>query len=243
MLRVKKGSYCYAANSGVLHSHFFSSVVLGRVLARAIPLAIGLVVLLFTTTPACAQEDAGSLAKRLETQLLANPALQMKFTLEGEGLVTVKADLTHKRIRIESPSMLVVCDGKMIWNLNKHSKHVTVDAVSEKSPMHDPASLFMFSENYTAKSEASQGYVYQIELTLTPKDRVKSLLKAAGDVRELVLNIRHDGQKLEIYSARATSARGPEQTTDLSITPLKKIRASDFNFKVTGNMKVLDLRE
>jgi len=206
-------------------------------------IALSIIFLAAGATMSRAQNDAESLAKRLQAQLLANPAIQMKFTLENEGVGKIKADLKHKRIRIESPSMLVISDGTTIWNLNKQSQHVTVDGVSQSSPFRDPASLFKFSENYTAKSIVSQGYVLQYELTLRPKDKLKSLLKAAGDITELVVDLHRIGEKLEIHNARATSARGEEQATELDITPIKKIRTSDFAFKVTGKMKVLDLRE
>src|SRR6476469_5374129 len=90
------------------------------------------------TTGAFATETPLSLARKLQDQVLAGAGVTMKFNMSGVGAVAVTADLRSHRIRMESPSMLIVSDGKTVWNMLKKSRQVTIDNVGgTNSPFSD----------------------------------------------------------------------------------------------------------
>ena len=192
--------------------------------------------------PASAQQSAGSLARLAEDELHRSTGISMTFQLPVEGLVTVTVDVRGKRIRIESVGMLVISDGSTLWNLSKSTSHVTIDNVAKtSSPFTDPASLFEFSEHYTAAIVSHSGRHYTLDLT--PDVHLASLLKAAGGAEKLTLDLTVNGKTVTIVKAQVSSSRGTQQTSALRITPLKKLRDEDFKLTVTSVMKVTDLRE
>ena len=188
-------------------------------------------------------ESASALAQRLERQLFRSSGLQMRFDLAGEGKITIRADLKGKRVRIETPKLLVISDGHTIWNITKRPKQVTIDNVSGSSPFRDPSSLFRFAEDYAATSVVSVGAIYQVSLALRPKESIRGLMKAAGDIREIRLDLTHQGSELFIRRAAVIGAGGAANGTDLHLTSLRAVRDEDFRFTPTKAMKVVDLRE
>ncbi len=228
---MNENSYCYDGNSGLLQ-------------LRLGPLVgIALVIVTFLPVPIFAQDTmpANVLAQRIEKKLLASPAVSMQFDLLGEGKVTLTADTKNHRVRIESPSMLVISDGEKIWNYQKQTERVTIDAVSASSPFKEPSSIFQFSKNYGASIVKHNGEQYQLELK--PNVHLQSLLKSAGDIQAIVLDVKAHDKDITIQKATATSAKGEIRTNTLTIKSLKSVRASDFVLKMTNKMKVLDLRE
>ena len=99
------------------------------------------VIAILTSAAVRAEDSATTLAKKLEAQILSAPEVVMSFTSPTEGRVSVKADLAGKRVRLESPSVLILSDGKTIWNINKKTNRVTIDIVSAHSAFRDPAAL------------------------------------------------------------------------------------------------------
>ena len=97
-----------------------------------------------------AQETPQSLAKKLQEQFINAPEVSLAFDLANEGRVTISADIHSGRIRIESPSTLIISDGHTVWNYQKTDDRVTIDNVTASSAFKDPASLFRFADNYTA---------------------------------------------------------------------------------------------
>lgn len=188
-----------------------------------------------------AEESAQSLAKRLQAQILGSSEVVMTFTSPSEGKVTVKADLSGKHIRLESPRMLIISDGKTIWNINKKANSATIDVVSSQSAFRDPAALFKFSENYLAQlvSHASSKYV----VDLIPSAAVSGLFKQSGSDQHLRVTLKATPKSLKVVSAKAMSATGQSSTGPVSITQLKSTKASDFEFHRAPAMKVIDLRE
>ena len=204
-------------------------------------LAFVVCAVLMLATNVFAQETAASLAKQLEDWLLSSAAVSMKFTLASEGPISVTADLKGKKIRVESPSMLIISDGTTIWNYQKHSDRVTIDNVSgANSPFRNPQTVFKFSENYTASILSRNGLNYK--LALTPNAELSSLMQAAGEMQRLTLDVSVHGKNVAIMKATASSSRGTSQTSALTIKPLKSIRAMDFIFTPKSSTKTLDLR-
>ncbi|HWF44570.1 MAG TPA: hypothetical protein VG537_08005 [Candidatus Kapabacteria bacterium] len=191
---------------------------------------------------AFAQVSASSIAKRLEDQLLSGAGVSMKFTILGEGPVSIIADLKDKKIRLESSSMLVISNGSTIWNYQKHSDRVTIDNVpGTSSPMHDPKSLFQFTENYSATIAQHHGSMYRLELT--PSANLRSFMDATGEMQKLSLDLDVQKKDIRIVKATAESSRGTSQISALAIKPIKSIRSSDFIFTPPPGVKILDLRE
>jgi outer membrane lipoprotein-sorting protein len=204
-------------------------------------LAFVVCIVLAPATNMFAQETAASLTKRLEDQLLSSAAVSMKFTIATEGPVSVTANLRDKKIRMESPSMLIISDGTTIWNYQKHADRVTIDNVSGmNSPFRDPQSVFKFSENYTTRILSANDPNYRMEFT--PNAQLSSFMQSAGDMQRLILDLNVRGKNITIMKAAVSSSRGTSQTSALTIKPLKSVRAADFVFAPKSNTKVLDLR-
>jgi outer membrane lipoprotein-sorting protein len=188
-----------------------------------------------------AEESASSLATKLQAQLLASSEVVMAFTSPTEGKVTVKADLKGKHIRLESPHMLIISDGKTIWNINKKTGNATIDAVSAQSAFRDPAALFKFSENYLPQLVSHSGSTYVLDLI--PSNGVSDLFKQAGNDQRLRVTLKASRKSLRIASAKAVSSNGESSTGPVKITQLKTTKMSDFVFERTPKMRVIDLRE
>ncbi len=188
-----------------------------------------------------AQETAPSLVKQLQEQFLSAPEVSLAFDLANEGRVTITADLHTGHIRIESPSMLIISDAHTVWNYQKREDRVTIDNVTVGSAFKDPASLFRFADDYTANVTTWNSKM-QCMLELTPKPALQPLLKAAGALQTITLELR-TGKEVKIESASATSANGTTRAEKLSIKTLPKIHEQDFIFKPKPSTKVIDLRE
>ena len=228
---MNENSQCYDRNRGMLHFRFGVLCVLALLCIALVP----------STGVAQEATSATTLAQRIEKKLLSSPAVSMQFTLEGEGKVTLTADTKSHRVRIESPSMLVVSDGDKIWNYQKKSERVTIDVVSAASPFKDPSGIFQFSKNYLATILTHTADSYSLELK--PNAHLQSLLKAAGDIQSIVLELNIHGKEINIQKATAAGAKGQIGTNALTIKSLKSVKSSDFVLKITDKMKVLDLRE
>ncbi|HZK76572.1 MAG TPA: hypothetical protein VFD13_06660, partial [Candidatus Kapabacteria bacterium] len=53
-----------------------------------------------------------SLAQKLQSQFLSAPAVALSFDLKNEGHIRITADLQSGHFRLESPSLLILSDGK-----------------------------------------------------------------------------------------------------------------------------------
>jgi len=183
-----------------------------------------------------------SLAQKLQSQFLSAPAVSLSFDLKNAGHILITADLKGGHIRLESPSLLIISDGKTVWNYDKTADRETIDNVTAGSEFHDPASLFRFADNYTASIAASNGKT-RYTLVLTPSQTLQSLLKSAGEMESLQLDLELHGNHVMITKASATSSRGTTQIEHLQIKTLKQVLSSEFIFTPTATTKVIDLRE
>jgi outer membrane lipoprotein-sorting protein len=188
-----------------------------------------------------AEESASTLAKKLETQILASHEVVMSFKSPKEGRISLKADLKGKRVRLESPSVLILSDGKTIWNINKQTNRVTIDAVSSHSPFRDPAAVFRFSQNYLAQLASHTGSSYTLDLV--PGKELADLFKQTGDNQQLRVSLKVSGASVRILRAKALTSKGESSTGPVTITQLKSTKASDFEFQRTPKMSIIDLRE
>jgi outer membrane lipoprotein-sorting protein len=193
------------------------------------------------TSTSFADETAASLARKLEDQLLRAPAISAKFTLAEQGTVSISADVRNNKLRIENGQALIISDGKTIWNYDKHANRVTIDAIAANSPLKDPTSLFRFSSNYSVVLVRSHGTAYTLELT--PSNQLQSLMKAAGELQHITLDVKTSKKEVKMVKASASSSRGNTQVSGLKITTLKSARSTDFIFKGNSSTKVIDLRE
>ncbi|MFI5201856.1 MAG: outer membrane lipoprotein carrier protein LolA, partial [Candidatus Kapaibacterium sp.] len=188
------------------------------------------------------QETAQSLAQKLQSQFLNAPAVLLSFDLKSQGRIRVTADLRGGHIRLESPSLLIISDGKTVWNYDKSADRETIDNVTAGSEFHDPASLFRFADNYTAQIAASNRKT-RYTLVLTPSQALQSLLKSAGEMQSLRLDLELHGSRVNILKASATSSRGTTQIKHLQIKTLRHVPSSEFIFTPKATTKVIDLRE
>ena len=196
----------------------------------------------FVNETSFAQETPQSLAEKLPDQCRRAPGGSRSFDRATAGRVSITADIHNGHVRIESPSMLIISDGHTIWNYQKREDRVTIDNVTAGSAFQDPLSLFRFADNYTASIAAWNGTA-QCTLELTPLPKLQSLLKSAGEIQYIILELRIKQQKVEITSASAVSSKGTTRAEKLAIKMLSKIRAQDFVFSPKPSTKVIDLRE
>jgi outer membrane lipoprotein-sorting protein len=208
---------------------------------RTTPILVILAFLFIGLRTSSAEESASSLATKLEAQILSSPEVMMSFTSPSQGKITVKADLKGKRVRLETPTMLLISDGKTIWNINKKTDRVTIDAVSEHSAFRDPTSLFRFSNNYLAQLASHNGATYTIDLI--PGKDIAALFAQAGSDQRLRVSLKPVGKTVKIVSAKAISSTGQSSTGPVTLTQIKRTKASDFEFQRTAAMKIIDLRE
>ncbi len=198
-------------------------------------------VLTLVVRPAALEETAVSLAQKLQSQFLTKPGVILSFDLKSEGHLRLMADFRGGRIRVESPSLLIISDGKTIWNYDKTADRVTIDNVAGASTFRDPSAFFRFADNYSATMVKHAGSDYTV--SLTPRSELQSLAKAAGELQSLVLELRVAKHSIKILSASAISSRGKAHPNALSIVSMKSVRASDFIFTPKASTKVVDLRE
>jgi outer membrane lipoprotein-sorting protein len=205
-------------------------------------LCFPLLIALFSTT-CFAQETAFSLAEKIEKPLIGSAGTSMQFELAGEGKVSLIIKNESNQVRIESPTMLIVSNGKTIWNYDMRADRVTIDNVTSNSPFLQPSGLFLFSKNYSSKITSSDGDNYTLELT--PKEKIASILKSAGGIEMLELSLTATKRSVKILKAMAMSDKGETAVSGLAIKPLKPNNLSkyDFNFKPKPSTKVIDLRE
>jgi outer membrane lipoprotein-sorting protein len=203
--------------------------------------AISLIVLLLSTS-CFAKETPQSLAQKLQAQFLSAPAVTLSFDLKNEGHIRITTDLRGGHIRLESPSLLIISDGKTVWDYDKSSDRETIDNVTASSEFHDPASLFRFADNYTASIAKWDGK-NRYTLVLTPGPALQSLLKSAGEMQSLHIDLELRGSRVIIRNASATSSHGTTQIEHLQIKTLTRIQPSDFIFTPKASTKVIDLRE
>ena len=199
-------------------------------------------ILLLVSSASFAQETATTLARKAESMIFASPGVQMSFTTPGEGAIKVTLDLKGKHIRIESKSAVMVSDGSTVKNLTRANKKMTIDNVAKTpSPFADPASLFRFTQNYTASIASHKGRSYTLDLT--PGRTIAALMKAAGDAQKLTLTLVPSGKTVKITEAVIQSAKGSTQTSKLKITPIKHVNEKDFQLVPEKGVQIIDLRE
>jgi outer membrane lipoprotein-sorting protein len=189
-----------------------------------------------------AQVSAQDLAAQLEKQLNSGAAVRMKFKANDESY-SLLADLHKRRARIETGKLTIVTDGSSVWNYNKQTNQVTIDAPSnnKNSALQSPGDLFQFSSNYTSELVTSNGNSYTLKLT--PNDHVRSMLNSLGAIKSLTLEVSKKGKTVTIKHASIETANGTNSTSSLSVKSVKTIAASDFIFTAPKGAKTVDLRE
>lgn len=200
------------------------------------------IVLALAASVSLAKETPHSLAEKLQAEFLSAPAVSFNFDLGSEGHIRVLADIRSGRIRLESPKLLIISDGKTVWNYDKAEDRVTIDNVTERSEFHDPASLFRFADNYIASIPHGSGNRYT--LILTPSSALETLLRNAGGMQSIRMDVVVvQGGSVKILSAAASSTHGTAVVQHLDITMLPAANATDFIFTPKASTKVVDLRE
>jgi outer membrane lipoprotein-sorting protein len=197
--------------------------------------------LLFSGT-ASAQESASSLATRIEN-LFASAGDVMTFTMQGQGKITLVVARTNTGGRLETPTMVILSNGKTIWNYDKKADRVTVDELKANSIFEHPVQLFQFAHNYTPQIVSSKGQQYVLQLT--PNNDIASVLKDVGEMRQLELTVLASKKNVKILKAKAVSSKGESFVNALTIKPLdeKQLSKYNFSFKAGPHTKVVDLRE
>lgn len=187
--------------------------------------------------------SAQDLARLLEDQMLAGQAVSMKFTLKGGESVNVIADVNSKKVKIESNSMTIVSDGQTVWNHQKKSNQVTIDAIGtgRESALQNPKDLFLFATNYTPKVTLAKNNLYV--LTLTPNQKVQNILQATGGISKITFTLGVVKDKITIKGATAQSNGENVEAGGLTVKSLQKVSASEFIFSQPKGARIIDLRE
>ena len=182
------------------------------------------------------------LAAMLERQLLTGQAVEMQFALKGEK-VTIKADMRTNAVRLETPTLMILSDGRTVWNYKKKAKQVTIDAISNSpnSPFSSPKDLFRFSENYDVKLVSQKSG--KSTLQFIPNEKLKGLLKSAGAIESFELALTEKKGKVTIHSARAMNASGTVNAGKVTIKSVTATKKADFTFTPPRGASVVDLRE
>ncbi|HEY3876649.1 MAG TPA: hypothetical protein VGM92_14325 [Candidatus Kapabacteria bacterium] len=188
-----------------------------------------------------AQENAYSLAKKLQEQFLSAPAVSFSFNLPEEGRITILDDVHGGHVRLESAKLTIVSDGKTIWNYDKSTNREMIDNVASGSAFRDASSLFRFADNYTARITAQHGSHYTLELS--PNALLQSLFGATGHMQTLTLELQMRKNTLRVVSASAQSKQGTTKAERLSISTLKTVPANQFSIHLPKSATVTDLRE
>lgn len=198
--------------------------------------------LLFFGFTATAQETAMSLAKTLQEQFLASPAVSFSFDIEGRGHIKILADLKNGRMRMEGDKNLIVTDFKTVWNYDKPAHTETIDQ-AYKDAIQDASTLFRFADNYSSRIIHQHG-PSKFTLELTPKGSLQSLLSNAGNMGTLTLQLQKKKSTVKIVSASAISTEHSLKIEHIQISALKSVpNDKQFEIVVPSSTKVIDLRE
>jgi outer membrane lipoprotein-sorting protein len=195
------------------------------------------------TKASLVQLSAQDLAKMLEQQVLSGEGVSMKFKIKDGENVSVVADVKTKKVRIETGSMTIVSDGQTVYNYQKRTNQLTIDALGKgrASALSNPKDLFLFATNYSAKLVSAKNGSYV--LALTPNAKVQSALQAAGGISTITFNLGVANDKLSIKGASAASNGQNVETGALTVKSLKSLAASQFSFNAPKGARVIDLRE
>ena len=186
-------------------------------------------------------QTAESIAKALEAKFAAGDGVSMSFTTTQQGKITITASNKSGKLRIESPTMLIVTDGHTVWNTSKIQKKVTIDALSSGSALGNPTELYHFSTGYTSTLVSSN--VKESTLELTPDKHIADMLKPIGDVQKFLFVVTNPKKNPAIKHASAVIGGQTSDADQVSIKSVKKLDEKQFTFKPSSDMKVIDLRE
>jgi outer membrane lipoprotein-sorting protein len=199
--------------------------------------------LLLSFGPAFAQPSADEVIAKVDQQINSGAAIKMKFSVPGQGSFSILADLGARRARIVAGNMTIVTDGATVWNYNKTTNQLTIDALSNNpnSALKSPQGLFKFSTNYSAEMLEQHGSTYTIKLT--PNAQVHELMASLGDVSSLTFTVTKSRKGYTIKKALLERNSGKTTISSLTVTSVKSVSHSDFTFSAPAGAKTVDLRE
>ncbi len=161
---------------------------------------------------------------------------------QGKALSTKKGTVTMKgnKYKVTMDGMLIISDGKTIWNYDKSSNEVTVNNVDASGSAMTPQKLLTnFYDNdffYKYNGEKKQGGKNLQEIELTPTDKTRPFHK-------VYLMVDKSGKSL--YSAKFLEKSGGRYSYTInSLKPNVSVSDKDFTFdksKYPG-VEVVDLR-
>ncbi len=210
---------------------FFSSAIRLFVLIAAV---VG------TAVAVAPPRDAESVFQAIQRKYSDASSMQVVFAQKDNpsitGKLTVKRD---NKFIIELDDRIVICNGSTMWNYTPSKNKVIVSKYIDGSDAISPQKLFMsFPKTYVPsllRENRSTGEDYVV-LALKPKNQqavVGGLQKITMKLSPRTLEIA----ELEIFDG--SNVRGwviSGLKTDISVSD------SDFEFKPTDDIRVIDLR-
>jgi len=161
---------------------------------------------------------------------------------QGKVLSTKKGTVTMKgnKYKVVMDGMVIISDGKTIWNYDKASNEVTISNVDASGNAMTPQKLLtnFYDEDFFYKynGEKKEGTKTLQEIELTPTDKTRSFHK-------VYLLVDKTGKSL--YSAKFLEKSGGRYSyTITSLKPNVTVTDADFTFdksKYPG-VEVVDLR-
>jgi outer membrane lipoprotein-sorting protein len=201
-------------------------------------------ILLLTCAISARSQTAAELVSEIERSYFATNAVKATFSFAGESAVTLYGSSVSKSYRYETSSELVVCDGKTIWNYNKHLNQITIDnarwgSAGSKTEMKD---FFDFTKNYSAEITKHKNDRY--ELMLTPSGLLTELFKKM-EITSLAFDLQRNAKKGTVtIKGITTNKKGVnEKAGNVKITSLKTVPKDIFVFTSPKGAKVVDIRE
>jgi len=198
---------------------------------------------LVISSAALAQRTADEIITQVDRQINSGAAIRMKFSVPGEGAYSILADLGARRARIVAGDLTIVTDGATVWNYNKRTKQLTIDALSNNpnSALKSPQDLFKFHDNYAAELVDHHGSTYTIKLT--PNAQVHELMSSLGDIESITFTVVKSKKGYTIKRGLLARTSGKTQISALTVSSVKSVSHSDFTFLAPPGAKMIDLRE
>ncbi|MEP7235075.1 MAG: hypothetical protein ABI778_07245 [Ignavibacteriota bacterium] len=206
-------------------------------LRRSVLSAIGIFLLPFSIYGQTAEE----ITKELEQLYSKGVGTTISFSLDGEKNSITFASGTSD-FRLESPTDLIISDGKTVWRYVKKKKEVIIDnATSKGNSLASAEEILKFSSNYSSVLSRKKS---MYELQLSPSKSIEKLMQAAGGISQINFEFtRSTKSGIQIKKITAHAASRSILISGVKISTLKKIPDGLFSYTPGKGVKITDLRD
>ncbi len=200
---------------------------------------VTLFILLATTLPVFAQEDAASVHKKLADQF--STAQSLRLVASSSALNNTKLTISAKRkdkYLLELNDRRIYCDGSTIWNYTPSKKSVVISTYNpqgtslsvEKLLLELIAAYKPTSLKNQNNSASGSSYLLSLEPNGAPRYGVLSM------------QLSVDKKNLALKSIGVKTDQGTQLWTISAIQRNVDLKDSAFSFKIPKGVEVIDLR-